>query len=80
MPREHIDTLLWRTFRVAENLLRDLENAESNCDDRLDLAGRFLKIVTDHVEPLRRVVEAVEDHERADAEAEDRALARMSPL
>lgn len=41
---------------------------------------KFLAIITSHVEPLRRVVEDVEFHQKAEALAEDLTLSRMGPL
>lgn len=76
--RQHIDDLLWNVYSETEALLRDLEAVEGSSD--LATAGRYIKVFTNHIEPLRRVVEAVERHEREDAEAEDRALASMGPL
>lgn len=82
MPRQHIDDLLWRVYREAEELLRELERVETSATlaNVADVAGRYISIITDHVEPLRAVIEAVEDHERASAEVEDRALAYRGPL
>lgn len=74
----HIDDLLWRVFHEAEALLRDLEAVDGRND--LTTAGRYIKVITDHVEPLRRVVEDVEFHEKANALADDLAAARMGPL
>lgn len=76
----NIDALLWRVYREAEALLRDLEAVERDSGGDLALAGHYIKIMTDHVEPLRRVVEDVEFQERADALAEDLAPSRMGPL
>jgi hypothetical protein len=69
MPR-HIDDMLWAVFREAQCLLREAE--------RLD-AGRLPRIA-ERLMPLSRAVEAVEDHEARQAEAEDRAAARMGWL
>lgn len=81
MPRQHIDTLLWRVYREAEELLRDLERVvESDCADRMGLANKFLAIVTDHIEPLRRVVEDVEFHEKADAAIAELVASKMGTL
>jgi hypothetical protein len=69
-PRPGIDALLWTVFREAQCLLREAE--------RLD-AGRLPRIA-ERLMPLSRAVEAVEDHEARQAEAEDRAAARMGWL
>lgn len=66
MPNQPIDDLLWRVYREAETLLHDLEAVETRHGGDLAQAGRYIKVITDHVEPLRRVVEAVEFHERAE--------------
>jgi hypothetical protein len=79
MPRQHIDDLLRRVFHEAEALLRDLEAVDGGRND-LMTAGRYIKVITDHVEPLRRVVEDVEFHEKASALADDLAAYRMGPL
>jgi hypothetical protein len=70
MPRQHLDTLLWRVFREAQCLLREAE--------RLD-AGRLPRIA-ERLMPLSRAVEAVEDFEQQCAEREDAAAARMGFL
>lgn len=78
MSRQHIDDLLWSVFQEAESLLRDLEAVEGHGD--LATAGRYIDVITTHIEPLRRRIEAVECHERDDALAEDAALSSMGPL
>jgi hypothetical protein len=70
MPRPSLDQLLWRVYQESQTLLREAE--------RLD-AGRLPRIA-ERLMPLSRAVEAVEDHEARQAEAEDRAAARMGWL
>jgi hypothetical protein len=70
MPHPSLDQLLWTVFCEARCLLREAE--------RLD-AGRLPRIA-ERLMPLSRAVEAVEDHEARQAEAEDRAAARMGWL
>jgi hypothetical protein len=70
MPRLSLDQLLWRVYQESQTLLREAE--------RLD-AGRLPRIA-ERLMPLSRAVEAVEDHEARQAEAEDRAAARMGWL
>jgi hypothetical protein len=70
VTRPSLDQLLWRVYQESQTLLREAE--------RLD-AGRLPRIA-ERLMPLSRAVEAVEDHEARQAEAEDRAAARMGWL
>lgn len=60
----HTDVaLLWRVFDEATALLRDLEAVDGIAG--LVMAGRYIEVMRRHIEPLRRVVEDVEFHEKA---------------
>ena len=51
---------LWRAYREAAALLRDLEAVETVGGGELTAARRYIAVITAHVEPLRRVVDYVE--------------------
>ena len=55
--------LLRRVFDEATALLRGLEAVETT--GGMDGAAKYLAVVNDRIEPLRRVVEDVEFHEKA---------------
>jgi len=59
------DIALRRVHVEAKALLRDLE-AAANRTDGMELAGRFVAVLTAHIDPLRSAIDDVEFYDRAE--------------
>lgn len=70
-----IDDLLWACYSRTSEFLAELEAVEASGD--MTAAGRYIAVMTKNVEPLRRAIEAVERHEREDAQREAAAEDRV---